>query len=186
MNTLLKTHFDFIHIPNHYTVDICEHLDTLYEYAKKCAHITEMGFRNGTSFTAFLMGQPKKLITYDIVFPSGSYDYFDKMKGETEIHMLQCSTLDCLIEETDLLFIDTLHTYDQLHKELTLHGNMARKYIILHDTETFGYEGENKRKPGLWQAVNEFLHDNNQWSIKEHFKNNNGLTILERDDVPKE
>ena len=34
--------------------DINEHLPTLYEYACKCKHITEMGVRTGVSTTAFL------------------------------------------------------------------------------------------------------------------------------------
>jgi len=184
---MLKTYFDFLKIPNVYSADIFEHLDTLYKYGTECAHITELGFRTGTSFTAFLLAQPKKLVTYDITFPPGCHEHFDKMRGNTEIHMHQESSLACTIEETDLLFIDTLHNYDQLKQELYLHGNKSMKYIICHDTEKFGDMGENGRKPGLMQALNEFMHDYPHWQIKEVFTNNNGLLILHRvEDVETE
>ncbi len=177
---LLKTHYDFLLIPNPFTADIYEHLPTLYKYALECEHITEMGFRTGTSFTAFLLAQPKTLISYDIHFPNHAGDFFDKLKNKTEIHLVKSSTLETEIVPTDLLFIDTLHTYDQLRQELKLHGKKAQKYIILHDVETFGEVGEDKRRPGLKLAVDEFLFDNPDWQIKEWFTNNNGLGILHK------
>mgnify|MGYP003341704613 CR=1 FL=1 len=100
------------------------------------------------------------------------------------------NTLQMQIEETDLLFIDTLHAYKQLNQELTLHGNKAKKYIILHDTSSYeysdernSYTNENMDSPirGLWPAVEEFLKNNNHWKIQERRLNNNGLTILKRD-----
>lgn len=180
----LKTHFDFLKQPSPYTIDILEHLDVLKQHASKCDHITEFGFRTGTSFTAFLMGEPKKLITYDITYPPEAKDFFDSIKGPTEIEMVQMSTVcpGLEIEETDLLFIDTLHTYDQLNLELRRHGNKAKKYIILHDTETFGHIGEDGKRPGLMGAVDEFIFDNPHWQIEEIFTHNNGLTILVRDE----
>ena len=38
----------------------------------------------------------------------------------------------------------------------------------------------NKINKGLEFAVNDFLKENSNWSIKEKFTNNNGLTILEK------
>jgi hypothetical protein len=87
--------------------------------------------------------------------------------------------LQAEIEETDLLFIDTLHTYDQLREELRRHGGKARRYIVLHDTSTFGEQGEVPDSRGLWPAVQEFLVQGT-FHLKERRTNNNGLTILER------
>jgi lysyl-tRNA synthetase class I len=85
--------------------------------------------------------------------------------------------------------------YDQLKKELALHSSKAKKYILLHDTSTFGEFGEiaayncntkpndvcdSSPRKGLWQAVEEFLENNNEWILKERFMHNNGLTILVR------
>ena len=35
-------------------------------------------------------------------------------------------------------------------------------------------------KRGIWPAVEEFLKDNPQWTIRKKYENNNGLTILGR------
>ncbi|MBA4057744.1 MAG: hypothetical protein C0490_23720, partial [Marivirga sp.] len=64
--------------------------------------------------------------------------------------------------------------------ELQLHASQVKKYLILHDTETFGIRGEISEKMGLLPAIEEFLSDNKMWTIKERFANNNGLTILKR------
>jgi hypothetical protein len=91
------------------------------------------------------------------------------------------STLEAdVIEETDMLFVDTLHTYGQVKGELERHGNQARKYIVFHDTVSFGLVGEDYRKPGINLAIQEFMRDNPHWVLFEHYENNNGLTILAR------
>ena len=86
------------------------------------------------------------------------------------------NTLDLEITPTDLLFIDTDHSYKQLSAELELHGNKSQKYIICHDTTTYGDK--------LVPAIFEFLNKNNgDWIMDKHFKHNNGLTILKRNGV---
>ena len=35
-------------------------------------------------------------------------------------------------------------------------------------------------KRGLYNALVDFLGENKNWKIKEHYTNNNGLTIIER------
>lgn len=162
--------------------DINEHLPTLYKYASQVDHITEFGVRNIVSTYALLMGQPSKMISYDI--NNCHWLPVKKMvEGVTDFEFRIGNTLEIEIEPTHLLFIDTLHNYNQLKKELELHADKVQKYIILHDTETFKRIGESYSgtlELGLWPAVLEFLEKNNTWFIKEQFKNNNGLTILER------
>jgi len=95
------------------------------------------------------------------------------------------------IEETDLLFIDTWHAYDQLKQELKLHSNKVKKYICFHDTTSYEFVDESKGHEntwdgqssgkGIWPAIEEFLDENKDiWQLKERFKNNNGFTIIER------
>jgi hypothetical protein len=158
-------------------LDINEHFEILKEHGRKCEHITEMGVRSIISTWAFLAARPKKMISIDIIHPKdcdGNLDEVYKACREDGIDFtfIQASTLDTEIEDTDLLFIDTLHTYDQLSKELPLHGDKARKFIILHDTEHCADE--------LIPAINEFLKVNNKWTRTVELMNNNGLTILER------
>ena len=93
------------------------------------------------------------------------------------------SSLDCTIEKTDLLFIDTWHSYNQLYAELSRHHNNVNKYIIMHDTTDCQFRNENfivENKNGLYPAILNFTLINQNWFIHEKFANNNGLTILKR------
>jgi len=174
--------------------DINEHLPTLLRYAKECEHITEMGVRWVSSTWPFLLSNPKKMFSYDIVKLSQIDEVLNLCKDyEINYTFIEADVLKLEIEETELLFIDTLHTYNQLTRELDLHSDKCSKYIILHDTTYFGEHDETiynhasneikniqTKKQGLWNAVIDFLEtDKGQiWEIKERFTNNNGLTIL--------
>lgn len=165
--------------------DINEHLPTLRRYAEECEHITEMGVRSVVSTFAFLMGYPKKLISYDIdpleKWGVKTEDLIQLGKeNKIEFEFKIANTLDLEIEETDLLFLDTDHTYNQVKGELRLHGNKSRKYIVFHDTTTFEFSGMNGDTIGLWPAIEEFMNVNPHWVVCERFYNNNGLTILKR------
>lgn len=180
-------------------VDINEHLPLLRNYASECEHVTELGTRFAISTLGFLIGKPKKVTTIDI-----NYHFYKPFKEEVERFAKECNVefqfiegdvLKIDINETDLLFIDTLHTYNQLSRELKKHKDKVRKWIILHDTTTFGYTDEEFykngniseeiaaqeiTKRGLAPALEEFLMQNKEWTVKEVFTNNNGLTVLQK------
>lgn len=175
--------------------DINEHIHTLVRYASECEHITEMGVRGIISTWAFIAGQPNILKCYDIQLPNkfgGNIELVTDVCKSRNIDFLfiQANVLDIEIEQTDLLFIDTWHAYKQLKAELKLHSPKVNKYIILHDTTSYenkdevSYEmwGDEWKAEGIgiWKAVEEFIKNNEEWSIKERFTNNNGLTILEK------
>lgn len=167
--------------PGPHSDDIIEHLPTLTTLASQCDHVTEMGFRVGTSFAAILKGKPKKAISYDIAIADGVKHAWSQLKTEdTDFQIIEADTREIEIEETDMLFIDTLHTYDQLKTELELHGDKARKYLVFHDTVTFGQKGEDGKSPGLLRAIEQFILKDCNWLVSAHHKNNNGLMILER------
>lgn len=157
--------------------DINEHLPTLRQYVATCDHVTEFGVRSGNSTVALACGRPKYMVSYDInPMPP---DLMDTIKKEIDFHFFQRNVLGICIEPTDLLFIDTLHTYHQLCRELIHHSWAAHRYIILHDTMTFGLRGEDGMEPGLRQAIIDGL-PRNQWHINRDDPHNNGLTVLER------
>ena len=184
--------------------DINEHLPTLYKYAKDCKHITECGVRDVVSSYAFASAlkekQPNKLILVDPEFSSRVPIFLDECENENvSAAYYNESDLECPLEQTDLLFIDTWHIYGQLKRELARWSTYVNKYIILHDTEVDGVLGESVRNgdnipelaakfnmpaeeiaKGLWPAVEEFLASNSGWKLAEKFENNNGLTILSR------
>lgn len=164
--------------------DINEHLPTLKRYAAECDHVTEMGVRWVVSTYALMMGKPKKLVSIDLD-PVEKYgisiiDLINLAKSANiDYQFILGNTLQIEIAETDFLFIDTLHTFNQLKKELELHSSKVKKYIGLHDTATFGQVGE-FNEIGILPAIEDFLKNNPNWTIKEQFKNNNGLIILQR------
>ena len=102
-------------------------------------------------------------------------------------------------ENVDLTFIDTWHVYGQLKRELNKFSKVTNKYIIMHDTTIDAIQGETIRNDwdakqqsidtgipvdeinnGLWPAIIEFLQENVNWTLYQHFSNNNGLTILKK------
>jgi len=156
--------------------DINEHIPVLTEYANECEHITEFGTRTGVSTWAWLTSKAKTIRCFDI----------DKeVESHLQTHFLALREIDkdftftCVstiadkldIEPTDLLFIDTEHTYDQCSKELKMHAHKVKKYLIFHDTATCSR---------VVKAINEFIKLNKDWEIKEVLTNNNGLTVLKR------
>lgn len=178
--------------------DINEHIPTIIKYGQECNHITEMGVRDILSTWGWLASAPKqKLISYDLYNPSRWGGDIQSVYDTAEAYGLnfefvEASVLDIEIEETDLLFIDTWHHYNQLKAELERHSHKAKKYICFHDTTSYEHKSEpttsenafvdelNWNK-GLWDAVTEFLEKNKDtWKLKERFTNNNGFTIIER------
>ncbi len=173
----LKQRFDAVF---HTASDINEHLLRLYQLAGQCKHVTEFGTREGNSTVAFLFAQPETLVCYDTDHKEWVTELLRTLAGQTAIEFNHSDVLHVEIAPTDLLFIDTQHTYAQLSQELALHADKSRHWIVLHDTTTFGQTGEDGGK-GLWPAVQEFLAAQPQWKLAERHENNNGLTVLERD-----
>ena len=164
--------------------DIHEHLPTLSRLAKDCKHVTELGVWHGTSSHAWLVNDVE-LVSYDIAYSHIAAHLFSNamISNKKAQYVVQdVLKLDTIVE-TDLLFIDTLHNYEQCIAELDKFANKVRKYIVFHDTVTYGKVGETSPY-GLLIAVAEFLLGNPEWSVKEHYTNNNGLTVLEKNMIP--
>lgn len=161
--------------------DIQGHLNYLYRLASTVGHITELGTRSGQSTCAFLYAKPDRLICYDLdrsemiaTLESAAQE------GGVNFTFHQADVLTIEIEPTDLLFIDTWHVEQQVAEELRLHADRARRYIVLHDTETFGQRGETAGHAGIWPAIAAFVRQNPQWRLLHHFPHCNGLTVLGR------
>jgi len=156
--------------------DINEHLPTLKRYADLCDHVTEFGVRTAVSTWAWVMSNAKTIRCYDInrCELKAHQDEADKIGKEFSFTQVNVIADKFEIEPTDLLFIDTDHTYNQCSSEFKKHSNKVKKFIILHDTVTFGAE--------LNKAIEEFLDKNRDWMVRETCLNNNGLTILAKKD----
>jgi len=201
-----------------YPSDMYEHLSTLKQYAGRCNTVCEFGTNDLTSTIGLLSGFPKHLITLDLnnpdifaltfepVSPNRKEDEksmviklnletVNKIAADNEIEFkfIQTNSLEFSFNSVDLLFIDSLHTYTQLTKELMLHAKKVKKYIILHDTEFYGEKGQNNKDKegnylcphwetkGIGHAIAEFLENPyTGWVIDKHYTNCHGLTILKR------
>jgi hypothetical protein len=198
--------------------DINEHLPTLKAYAQECSSVFETGVRGVISSYALLYGLVKnKNITDKVIFLNDIDDCnIDEFKKLAETNYVSVKyqwinnlELEFLPNETfDLTFIDTWHVYGQLKRELEKFSKITNNYIIMHDTEIDGIEGETKRLYGMYNdlyvsnnldglvnrtkipkheilkgiipAIDEFLSANTNWIMEKQYKNNNGLTILKR------
>jgi len=151
--------------------DINEHLPTLRKYAEQSGRILDLGTRYGTSTTALLAGQPDVLISLD-VSPCRNATLL-KARGGTDLRFIEADSLEWqpIHDSYDLLFVDTLHTFEQVTAELGRFSALVTNWIILHDTVAF---------PPVMDAVRELLNQNPEWSVIEDHQNNNGLTVLER------
>lgn len=176
---------------------------TLLRYAKECNHITEFGVRWVESTFSFLLGKPSKLVSVDVDHPSIHNDGASNLNQAIayaeeygiDFSFIQADNLTLTIEPTDLLFIDTEHSYLQLKHELNRHSGKVNKYIIMHDTETHDFVDSHSygrrsllteidpgdyTKCGLGLAISEFLEKNSNWILREKVTTGQGLTILER------
>jgi len=198
--------------------DINEHLPILKAYAQECSSVFETGVRGVISSYALLYGLVENNnITDKVIFLNDIDDCnIDEFKKLAEANYVSVKyqwinnlELEFLPNETfDLTFIDTWHVYGQLKRELKKFSKITNKYIIMHDTEIDGIEGETKRLYGMYNdlyvsnnldglvnrtnipkheilkgimpAIDEFLSANTNWTMEKQYKNNNGLTILKR------
>ncbi len=188
--------------------DLTPYAPVLHHMASHVSSVTEMGIgpkAYGLNSTwALLHGlhtspsTAKKYTAYDYEDnPVNDNIYNAKQIAENlniDFNFIIGDTADVSIENSDLLFIDTDHTYQHLMKELTLHSPKINKYILIHDTsgkyghwEDWPYDHERRgelrtqpHKYGLWPCCVDFLQENKDWTLLMRYEENNGLTILER------
>ena len=160
--------------------DINQHVPTLYFLANQCDHVTEFGVRWGVSSAAFLHSQAK-VKSYDIEITGKARALFVKAQElGKDAELIEHDTLTIEnFEPTDLLFLDTFHSYTQVIQELNLYHMHVKKWIVLHDTELFGETAQDGTQ-GINHAINEFLEQHGDWALTMTFPHNNGLKILSR------
>lgn len=164
-----------------------EHCEALSALAKTCPRVAELGFQWGISTVSFLHGGARSIwILTDKYDPA-----IDALKGAAMgVAQIQfnpyAATGAKLAEmpEVDLLFIDEFHTAARVGEQLRAVAGRVKRYIVLHDTETFGQIGEDGT-PGVMVGLAEFLRANPNWSVLSHAKNNHGLTVLTCDPEEK-
>ena len=140
---------------------------------KGCDSYTEFGINQGATLAAALLEDPKVVRAYDIRLgwykeAAHLFDAYSDERG-VDYRVTESSTLDCVIDPVDVLYIDTVHEYKHLRKELARHGDKARRFIIVHDTHA---------RPRLKRAVQEYACG--EWSIVTDCDTNVGFMTIER------
>lgn len=162
---------------------VAKYMDTFYSFAKNCnGHIAEIGVNKIVSAWCWAKAAPKKITLCDTrLFERANseengrcLDSYVKLCNEqgTEVVLEEKDSLTMDLKDVDLLFIDGLHTYDQVSKELAKFSEHVKKYIIFHDTILY--------KKDVGKAANEFLKNNNDWGIAWAEDNHPGIMIIER------
>lgn len=160
---------------------ILELLMPLYEQTasiKGPKIIVELGTRGGSSTRAILAAVNDTggiLFTIDI---EECKDCRQLMKDEPNIRFLQKDSIEAgkdWIGEVNVIFIDTVHKYDQLKRELEVwYPHMKPNCIMMfHDTEN------PEDNYGIFRAVDEFLKEHPEFEAK-FLKPWSGLGILKR------
>jgi hypothetical protein len=169
------------------TSDINEHLPKLYELAMKCSRVTEFGVRDGSGSTlAFLYAVSRwngpTLRSYDIDIHPQATQLFELAKTEhIDAQYIKGNTLDIEIEPCDLLFIDSLHTYEQLKAELDRHAGKVSKYLVFHDTKNMGLGAWDTEPRGLLNAILDYMIEHpGEWNPHYNTITCNGLLVLKR------
>jgi hypothetical protein len=161
------------------STDINEHLPTLSDLTSECKHVTELGVGWAQSTRAFLR-HDITMHSYEYMPQPGIKEFFQEAKDSgRNVTLHVADTRKVEIQPTDLLFVDSLHIYEQVQKELELHADKANKYIVFHDTTSFENNGEFGGR-GIWPAIQEFIDSHPEWQMKHRYTNNNGLTVLQR------
>jgi hypothetical protein len=174
--------------------DILFHLPVLEYYASRCEHITEFGVRSAFSTVALLSGLGKGNITKVNGVPQRKVLCSWDIEASPMVRRLQSIQLPCewvfrqgdtgsplSIEETDMIFFDTLHTHEHLSKELKHHGHKARWFLAFHDTFTCGerdVSGPNPNVRGILPAIYDYV--GKSWKCVYKTDWSNGLMIYER------
>jgi hypothetical protein len=157
--------------------DIREHLGILNALAMDCYVVVELGFRTGISTTAFLAAGAT-VHSYDIKKNDARVRALAKQYKKFNFWEGDSRRVD--IPKCDLLFVDTDHTWQTTFSELSKHHAKVKRWVVLHDTVTYGRKDPSGKEPGIMDAIEDFIDINPQWKIKMHLRNSNGLTILEK------
>jgi len=150
---------------------IHEHLATLYFIAKAfdCADVLEIGTGNGASTIAFIEAGCH-VTTLDIKDQEGVKTWLKSWINQTTF--VKLDSLKYPIDHAfDIIFIDGLHTWEQVKQELERFSPHA-DFLILHDITNPAHGGVN-------QAVKEFRRNHSEFDYYQWF-NCNGLAVLKR------
>ena len=155
----------------------CNHHDAVVSLLPEGGTYLELGVHQGTSAAGVLLNSKlKKVVLIDNnlrMFNSQKHlfkQYCSDNNIELDVRQIDSSSVGAK-EPCDVLLIDSLHTAKHLRKELALHASNVCTGIVMHDTS---------HKPELWNVVQKFLTENEEWVLQERFTESVGYTVIVR------
>lgn len=152
--------------------------DVLRRLANQNQKVVEFGTGSGHTGIAFIAGKPKEFVSYDLVSRPGTQLIYH-LRGQTSVRIEIGNVLEIEPIEADLLFVDDLHTADNVFIELSRHAKGVRRGILLHDIVAWGETGEDG-KPGIIYGIKRFLEEHLEWCVGEEDRQWPGLMLLRR------
>lgn len=167
-------------------------MKTIREYASRCERCVEFGCQQGRTAVAMLM-ECRNVTSYDITETPESREL--KTIAPHWLYRIQDSVI-ADFDWTDLLFIDSFHSHEQVKRELG-HADRVRKYLLFHDSITFGSVSAadergnmswtyKRGKPvppehiGIRPAIDQLMIRDPSWRIDRHDTHSHGLLVLRR------
>lgn len=214
LTSKVKQKFNYYATNNHPSM---QHFPTFHHFGTKSKSIVEMGVWLGVSGWAWLGCEPKYLRLVDVQkVPGGYHDeiaeeaqkmgvdfkfeigdtghgvlFKDVSITERELskHDRMTNVPNYVMDDNiDLLYIDSYHSYTQVKAELALHAHKVNKYLVFHDTETFGETHDYDGDLGLNPAIREYIAEHPEWYYIHKMSYGDGCTVLGNknnvDDIP--
>jgi hypothetical protein len=162
-------------------VDYCQIHDAIKKYMKECKSYMELGTHQGGTASIAMLCKPNRVFLVDMdmsryrkFLAPIAQEWCDKNGIELIVKETDSTSIGT-INMTDMLVIDSYHHPEHMKKELNLHGNNVRKYIIAHDTSIVN----NKANDSLYQTMKQFA-DVNGWEVIERGTTNVGYTVIKK------
>jgi hypothetical protein len=148
-----------------------EDSETLSDYASKCDGLSfiEIGSAEGQSAITMLLASENTFIQMIEPFVTTNLlNNIKAMKLGNRVVIYPTTSREGKITpaEVGILFIDAVHTYEEVSFDLEKWSGSDAKYIILHDTSL----------PELWKAVEEFIAKG-KYQLEETLEN---ITVLSK------
>lgn len=170
--------------------NINEHLPAIYCFSLQSQGVAEFGVEGGISTSALIAGQ-------DSPDHRGGRSYcgYDpdhkcrvvvrRLRAQClnrwPIVLVQSSSITVNpIEPVDMLFIDSRHDADVIREELSRHLSAVRRFLCMHDTVTYGVQGETPGRLGILHGI-EALQEG--WRLLYDSPRCHGLRVYERESI---
>lgn len=162
--------------------DLDKHLGFMRELALQVGSVCEFGKRQ-ESLAAWVVAGVGRIESHNAEQKAeyqALVEIFKEGGGEITVDNRPALAVES-IQETDLLWLDTVHHYDRTRGELQKFAKSVTRYIVVRGTGEFGFNAEGGG-PGMFGALREFVDENPEWFVMYHTTVEYGITVLSKNE----